>query len=499
MSGESLLSLLQRRRPRVVLSDGFAAVGSGVVVVGKCCYQITVFSCQSPVASLLGASFRLCHAGGEMTESQSVAESGAGAGMLVLGVDTCGPSGTVALARVGVGRVELLGQAELAGKRYSATLVSAVEGLLNGHGVKLADVGAIVVVHGPGSFTGVRVGLSAVKGLAEPGQIPVVAVSRLAVLAAKAGVGSAALDAHRHEVFLRLNSGGDVRELLAGAEELGHFSSASFPVPSMNLSHISESRYGASGSGRVAVCDDAAAGMIGGVWSEAELIRVEAPTAADAIRLCAAMILDSDPSRKLRGLDRAPDFSAEETSAGRFVDLATLDGHYLRRSDAEIFGDAAKPAGEKGPGVRVRRMGVADLDAVMEIAAKTDHAPRWGRAAYVAAIDPGNQPRRVVLVAERDGGLAGFVVASITAPEAELESIVTAVPHQRLGVARELFGVLKAELRRQGVREVMLEVREGNHSAQGLYRFLGFREEGRRPGYYAEPVEDAVLMRLGLR
>jgi [ribosomal protein S18]-alanine N-acetyltransferase len=49
------------------------------------------------------------------------------------------------------------------------------------------------------------------------------------------------------------------------------------------------------------------------------------------------------------------------------------------------------------------------------------------------------------------------------------------------------------------VREVMLEVREGNHSAQGFYRFLGFREEGRRPGYYADPVEDAVLMRLSLR
>jgi len=59
--------------------------------------------------------------------------------------------------------------------------------------------------------------------------------------------------------------------------------------------------------------------------------------------------------------------------------------------------------------------------------------------------------------------------------------------------------VLKTELRRQGVREVMLEVREGNHSAQGFYRFLGFREEGRRPGYYADPAEDAVLMRLLLK
>jgi ribosomal-protein-alanine N-acetyltransferase len=59
-----------------------------------------------------------------------------------------------------------------------------------------------------------------------------------------------------------------------------------------------------------------------------------------------------------------------------------------------------------------------------------------------------------------------------------------------------LFSALKSELRHQGVREVMLEVRAGNKAAQGFYRFLGFAEEGRRPAYYADPVEDAILMRL---
>lgn len=419
--------------------------------------------------------------------------------MMVLGVDTCGPSGTVALARVevrippllrkdgapdgfGGGGVEVLGQTELAGRTYSATLISAVEELLTGQRLGLKDVGAIVVVNGPGSFTGVRVGLSAVKGLAEPGQIPVVAVSRLAVLATKAGVGSAALDAHRHEVFLRVESDEGVRELLAGAEEISQTSL----------------RHGAPGV--VAVCDDAAAEMMSAAWCGVELLSVEAPTAVDAIRVCASEILASHPSRKIRGLDGAPNLSGDPGSEVRFVDLAMLDGHYLRRSDAEIFGEAAKPDRAKGLGIRVRRMEPRDIDAVMEIAAKTDHAPRWARSAYEAAIDQGNQLRRVALVAERDAGLAGFVVAAVLpGEEAELESIVTAAPHQRRGVARELFATLKHELRRQGVREVMLEVREGNHSAQGFYRFLGFREEGRRPGYYADPVEDAVLMKLGLR
>lgn len=416
----------------------------------------------------------LCNAELEMTESPSVAETGASEKILVLGVDTCGPSGTVALAQVGPNGVEVLGQAELAGRTYSAMLVSAVEGLLKGQGVTLKDVGAIVVVNGPGSFTGVRVGLSAVKGLAEPGQIPVVAVSRLAVLAAKAGVGSAALDAHRHEVFLQVESDEGAKELLAGAEEFSHVSKVrcgtSDPSPISSKPGIPDV---------VAVCDDAAAEIVASAWSGVGLRRVEAPTASDAIRLCAAEIL-----------------------AGRFADLATLDGHYLRRSDAEIFGQtAAKPDGAKGAGVRVRRMEAADIDVVIEIAAKTDHAPPWRRSAYEAAVNPGNQPRRVALVAEREGAApAGFAVAAVL-PEgdSELESIVTAVSHQRHGVARELFASLKHELRRQGVREVMLEVRDGNHSARAFYRFLGFREEGRRSKYYADPAEDAVLMRLSLR
>src|SRR5579863_2743068 len=198
-----------------------------------------------------------------MTESQSVVESAGRTGLLMLGVDTCGPTGSVALARVEGGKAQILGQTELAGRSYSATLVAAVGELLTAHAVKLGDLGAIVVVNGPGSFTGVRVGLSAVKGLAEPGQIPVVAVSRLAVMAAKAGTESAALDAHRHEVFLRLG-GKNARELLAGVEEL-----AGLPVQ----------------GGSIAVCEEAAESLIGKAWPDANLVRTLAPMAGNAIEL----------------------------------------------------------------------------------------------------------------------------------------------------------------------------------------------------------------------
>jgi tRNA threonylcarbamoyladenosine biosynthesis protein TsaB len=218
------------------------------------------------------------------------------ASTLLLGIDTCGPAGSVALGRLIGDSVEILAQIELEGRSYSTTLVAAVGELFARTQTHLGLLHAMVAVHGPGSFTGVRVGLSAVKGLAEGARIPVVAVSRLEVLAAKAGVASAALDAHRHEVFLRLG-GAEARELLAGADELA----ALAPV-------------------RVALCDEAAAVLLAQAWPAAELVHASAPTAADALHLGAARV-----------------------AAGVFADLALMDGHYLRRSDAEIFGETAEP------------------------------------------------------------------------------------------------------------------------------------------------------------
>jgi tRNA threonylcarbamoyladenosine biosynthesis protein TsaB len=159
---------------------------------------------------------------------------------------------------------------------------------------------AIVVVNGPGSFTGVRVGVSAAKGLAQGADIPVVALSRLDVLSRKSKVPSAALDAHRGEVYLRLESLDVARkrsapvELLAGPEELA----AIHPVPT-----------------RIAVCDESAAAVLARAWPHTQLVTVPPPLASDAIRPGEARLI-----------------------AGAAVDLALLDGHYLRRSDAEIFG-----------------------------------------------------------------------------------------------------------------------------------------------------------------
>ena len=112
----------------------------------------------------------LCHAEKVMQSSSPPAETPAPATFL-LAIDTCGPSGSVALGRFHEGEIEVLGQVELEGRSYSATLVDAVAELLSENKIDLSKLAAIVAVNGPGSFTGVRVGLSAVKGLAEPNPV----------------------------------------------------------------------------------------------------------------------------------------------------------------------------------------------------------------------------------------------------------------------------------------------------------------------------------------
>lgn len=146
-------------------------------------------------------------------------------------------------------------------------------------------------------------------------------------------------------------------------------------------------------------------------------------------------------------------------------------------------------------------MSAGDLEQVMTVAASLSQAPHWPRATYEAAIAPGpGQRRRIALVAEdlATTGIAGFAVAALAPPESELESIAVAAEFQRRGAARQLFGIMANFLRGELVKEILLEVRVSNQPAQTLYRMLGFGEEGCRPGYYVDPVEDAVLMRLKL-
>jgi tRNA threonylcarbamoyladenosine biosynthesis protein TsaB len=215
---------------------------------------------------------------------------------MLLAMDTCGDVGSAALVRLGGDGVETVAAADLVGKTYSALLIPTIWELLEAADTTIQQIEAMVVVSGPGSFTGMRVGLSAAKGLAEAAGLPVIAVSRLAVLARQSSTEHvcAVLDAGRGEVYAgEYRRGVRVREALVTPDQLGDW---------------------LADGARLVVCEERVLDRLAGFHPE----RVPAPTAAAAARA-----------------------GAERFAAGDFDDVTLLDANYLRRSDAEIFGRKA--------------------------------------------------------------------------------------------------------------------------------------------------------------
>ncbi len=149
-------------------------------------------------------------------------------------------------------------------------------------------------------------------------------------------------------------------------------------------------------------------------------------------------------------------------------------------------------------------MTAANLDQVLAIARNLPEAPHWPQSAWLNAINLESTPRRIALVigascgGPQSGSILGFAVASLLPPQAELESIAIAPESQRRGLGKSLFQALAAELKAADVDDLLLEARVSNRPALAFYRALGFVKTDIRPGYYADPIEDAVLMHLPL-
>src|SRR5205085_12285370 len=125
--------------------------------------------------------------------------------MLLVATDTSGKDGSIALARGNAdGSCDVIEVVPLAGGTFSAQLVPQIAALFAKNGFHKEDIGAFAVTSGPGSFTGLRVGLAAIKALAEVLAKPIAAVSLLEAIAVSArlqGKVIALLDAGRGEIY----------------------------------------------------------------------------------------------------------------------------------------------------------------------------------------------------------------------------------------------------------------------------------------------------------
>src|SRR5438105_66511 len=236
--------------------------------------------------------------------------------MLILAIDTSGKQGSVALAR-GDGRsFQLIESAPVAGGTFSAQLVPQIAELLARNNLRKENIEAFAAASGPGSFTGLRVGLAAIKALAEILQKPIVTVSVLEAIAANAlqlqgawevdakATVAALLDAGRGEMFVGEYKFGSplplcVEEKLMRPEEFA----AEIEQTAQKLAILTPDPHLIETLKKL-VRDPYL------IWPHI----VPRPTSADIARI---------------GLDKL--------LAGQTVSVEALDANYIRRSDAEIF------------------------------------------------------------------------------------------------------------------------------------------------------------------
>jgi tRNA threonylcarbamoyladenosine biosynthesis protein TsaB len=236
--------------------------------------------------------------------------------MLLIATDTSGKNGSVALARVlpAQSDIEIVEVVPLTGGAFSAQLIPQIAALLRKHGYCKSDLGAFAVASGPGSFTGLRVGLAAIKALAEVLRKPIAAISLLeAVACSRATFGVrgrvlAALDAGRGDVYV-----GDYEFDRPGSQHTRMLSERLLSRKEF-LSEASRALDGSpEGELKTVVCPDPAlAEVVQTAGIRAELI--DYPSSAMIARL---------------GWDHL--------QRGETVPADELEANYIRRSDAEIF------------------------------------------------------------------------------------------------------------------------------------------------------------------
>ncbi len=147
--------------------------------------------------------------------------------------------------------------------------------------------------------------------------------------------------------------------------------------------------------------------------------------------------------------------------------------------------------------MNVRLATTADLPAIQALEKQADTAAHWGDEMYGSLFASGGV-KRIVLVADHNGSVSGFVVARAIAAEWEIENVVVAGNLRRRGIASALIRNLVDHARDQHVNQILLEARQSNGSARALYANAGFVECGRRKSYYQHPEEDAICYRLEL-
>ena len=143
----------------------------------------------------------------------------------------------------------------------------------------------------------------------------------------------------------------------------------------------------------------------------------------------------------------------------------------------------------------IRPMTANDLHTVSEIEAVSNSQP-WTYADFEESLAR-EDGTTILLVAEEDDAVIGYLVLYTAAGESEIVTIAVSPNARRRGIGRDLIEnvITFSESSSLYIEEINLEVRVSNEPAIRLYESSGFSIVGKRPNFYSNPREDALLMK----
>ena len=141
--------------------------------------------------------------------------------------------------------------------------------------------------------------------------------------------------------------------------------------------------------------------------------------------------------------------------------------------------------------IQLQRMTEAHVSQIAELEKLCFSAP-WSRNSVASEL---NNPLSLWLVATDGDTVAGYIGSQSVMGEADMMNVAVHPDYRRKGIGKQLVEALVASLKDNGVYSLTLEVRASNEPAISLYDQLGFTQVGRRPNYYRDPREDALILR----
>lgn len=379
--------------------------------------------------------------------------------MRILALDSSGLVASVALVEEKEGRTEVIASYSTNYKKtHSQTLLPMIDEMMRRVETEIESVDAIGVSNGPGSFTGLRIGVATAKGLAFALGKPIIEVPTLEALAFQLPLQDKLvcpiMDARRNQVYTGIyRTNGDKVEVV-------------LPQTALKMDVLKE---------------------------KLKKYKEEVLFLGDGVPVYFQQLMQW--KKEGYALDVVPAHLSRQNASsvgvlalaywkqGRVVSGEACRPEYLRVSQAE------RERMEKE--WVVEKWKASDIEQIAELEASL-FLDGWSLSSFRESFA---QENVLGIIGRNQEKVIGYLLCYLSKEEGNLVKIGVDAKFQRRGVGNRLLKEMEREVETGGIKEIFLEVRKSNHTAISFYEKEGFLEVGFRKDFYENPKEDGVCMK----